>query len=220
MIPPTVAIPPTGTPARRAVISAFVLRTLAWLPVAFAVWYLFAPIVLAPAVMIVRGVARLAWGRIVSSVEQSGALVTFVTTLRPSLAAGNAIVTVDVNVLLYAVGVPLLAALTLAAREPSWKRHLAVGYIVLQPLIAWGVLADFLKNVAIAAAPALASQAGFSAWQREAIAFAYQFGSIILPTVGPIVVWIALHTRFIETLLGRPLGRRYSSGVSQFRRLE
>lgn len=211
MTAPNVAVSPPETPARRAIAGAFILRTLAWLPVAFAVWYLFAPIVLAPTVMIVRGVARLAWGHIVSSVEQSGALVTFVTTLRPSLAAGNGVVTVDVNVLLYSVGLPLLAALTLAAREATWKRHLAVGYAALQPLIAWGVLADFLKNVAISASPAIASQTGFSAWQREAIAFAFQFGSIILPTVGPVVVWIALHARFIETLLGHPLAGRKGS---------
>jgi hypothetical protein len=95
---------------------------------------------------------------------------------------------------------PLLAALILAARETTWKRHLVVGYLVLTPFIAWGGLADFLKNVAITAGPAVASQTNFSAAQREAIAFAFQFGSLILPAIVPAIVWVLMHRRFLERL--------------------
>ncbi len=63
------------------------------------------------------------------------------------------------------------------------------------PFVAWGVLADFLKNVAITVGPQIASQTGFVAWQREAIAFAYQFGALILPTVVPAVAWVLTHAR-------------------------
>ena len=87
--------------------------------------------------------------------------------------------------LLYSFGLPMFAALTLAAREPRWLRALAIGYVALVPAIAWGVLADFLKNIAITAAPQVASQAGFSPIQREMIVFAFQFGSLILPAVVP-----------------------------------
>ena len=71
------------------------------------------------------------------------------------------------------------------------------------PFVAWGMLAEFLKNVAITAGPAIVSQTGFAAWQREAIAFAYQFGSLILPAVVPAVLWVALHGAFIARLRGR-----------------
>jgi len=113
-------------------------------------------------------------------------------------------VSVDVNLLLYSFGMPLLAALTLAAREPSWKRHLLVGYVVIIPFIAFGGFADFLKNVAITAGPAVASQTGFSAAQREAIAFAFQFGSLILPAIVPAIVWVLMHRRFLERLRQGP----------------
>ena len=73
------------------------------------------------------------------------------------------------------------------------------------PFIAWGVLADFLKNVAITSGPLVASQTGFVAWQREVIAFAYQFGSLMLPTVVPAIAWVALHRGFLERLRGRAL---------------
>jgi uncharacterized membrane protein len=191
-------------------VTRFALRTLAWLPLAFAVWYIAAPLLLVPAVLIVRAVVRLGFSDLVRGLEQSGALATFVTTLRPGGAPVASVATVDVNLLLYSFGLPLFAALTLAARERAWKRHLAIGYLVLQPVIAWGALADFLKNVAITAGPAVASQTGFAAWQREAIAFAFQFGSLILPAVAPAVLWVALHGVFIASL-----GRRRAAAQAR-----
>jgi hypothetical protein len=130
--------------------------------------------------------------------------VTFTTSLRPGTGVAGGFVSVDVNLLLYSFGLPLLAALIVAAREPAWKRHLAIGYLVLVPFVAWGGLADFLKNVAITAGPAVASQTGFSAAQREVIAFAFQFGSLILPAIVPAIVWVLMHRRFLERLRGVP----------------
>jgi hypothetical protein len=50
----------------------------------------------------------------------------------------------------------------------------------------------------------VASQTGFSAWQREVIAFAYQFGTLILPTVVPAILWVLLHRGFLERMRGAP----------------
>jgi hypothetical protein len=182
---------------------AFVVATLAWLVPAFAVWYFAAPIVVAPAVWLARLVALLGLRDVVQAIEQAGSIATFVTTLRGATSGARGVVTVDVNTLLYAFGMPLFAALTIAARETAWKRHLALGYVIMLPFVAWGILAEFLKNVAITAGPAIASQAGFAPWQREAIAFAYQFGSLILPAVVPAVLWVAMHGAFIARLRGR-----------------
>jgi uncharacterized ion transporter superfamily protein YfcC len=62
------------------------------------------------------------------------------------------------------------------------------------------VLADFLKNIAITSSPLIASQTNFSAFQREMIVFAFQFGSLILPAVAPAVAWVLTHRRFLEQL--------------------
>ena len=194
-------------PARASTVAGFTLRTLGWLPLAFAVWYFTAPVVLYPAVLLLRALARLGLPDLVRGVEQSMAVVTFVTTLRPESAAAGGVLTVDVNLLLYAFGLPLFAALAIAAHERAWRRHLALGYVALLPCIAWGALADFLKNVAITAGPAVAAQTGFAAWQREAIAFAFQFGSLILPAVAPAVLWVATHGRFLSAL-----GHRRATG--------
>ena len=179
----------------------FVLRAFLWLPVAFAVWYFAAPLLLWPAKLLVDLVVRAGLSDLVGAVEQAGTICTFATTLKPGQAtAASGTITVDVNTLLYSFGLPLYAALVLAAREPGWPRKLAIGYAVIIPFVAWGVLADFLKSVAIAAGPLVASQTGFSALQREVIAFAYQFGALVLPTVVPAVVWVVTHRAYLERL--------------------
>jgi len=72
-----------------------------------------------------------------------------------------------------------------------------------QSALTGDVVADFLKNAAILAGPAVASQTNLNAWQREVIVFCYQFGTLILPTVAPAIVWVLMHRRFLERLAGR-----------------
>jgi hypothetical protein len=183
-------------------LSRFVLLVLAWLPPAFLAWYVLAPILLWPAEVLCRAVAHVALADLVARIESHGGTLSFVTTLRPGATQAGGILTVDVNMLLYAFGLPLLVALTLAARADHLARRLLVGYAALLPFIAWGVLADFLKNIAITAPAHVASQTGFTPLGRDIIAFAYQFGSLILPAVVPAVVWVLLHRAFLERLRG------------------
>lgn len=178
----------------------FVLVTLAWLPATFAVWYVLAPVILFPAELMVRAAAASFLSDLVRGIESNGGVLSFLTTLRPGEARAGGEITVDVNMLLYAFGLPLFVALTLAARQAALWRTLVLGYVVLMPFVAWGVLADFLKSVAITAPPLVASQAGFGPRARDMIAFAYQFGSLILPAVVPAVVWVLTHRSFLERL--------------------
>ncbi|MFO1306197.1 MAG: exosortase H-associated membrane protein [Burkholderiales bacterium] len=181
----------------------FVLVTLAWLPLAFAVWYVLAPVVLLPVELIVRGLVAAFFRDLVNTIESQGGVLSFVTTLRPGESRAGGVLTVDVNMLLYAFGLPLFVALTLAARQRPLWRPLAVGYAAMMPFVAWGVLADFLKNVAITAPPLVVSQAGFGELGRNAIVFAYQMGSLILPAVVPAVAWVLTHRAFLTQLRAR-----------------
>jgi len=184
----------------------FVLRVVAWLPLTFAVWYLAAPLLVWPVALLTELITRSTFDW-VKNVEQMGSLVTFVTSLKPDGAANpsgvKAVLSVESNVLLFSFGLPMLAALVLAAREPHRVWMLLIGYAVLVPFQTFSVVADFLKNAAILAGPAVASQTNLNAWQREVIAFCYQFGTLILPTVAPAIVWVLMHRRFLERLAGR-----------------
>ena len=184
----------------------FVLRVIAWLPLTFAVWYLAAPLLVWPVALLAELFTRSTFDW-VKSVEQMGPLITFVTSLKPAEGADpagvKAVVSVESNVLLFSFGLPMLAALILAAREPHRVRMLLIGFVVLLPFQTFSVVADFLKNVAILTPPAVSSQTGINAFQREVIAFCYQFGTLILPTVAPAIVWVLMHRRFLEKLSGR-----------------
>ena len=194
------AAPAASVGAHFSPLTRFILAVLAWLPATFAIWYFAAPILLWPAALLAEVVGRTGFADLVRTVEQTRAVVTFTTTLKPGQAIAGGIVTVDVNMLLYSFGLPLFAALTLAAREGNRIRTLLIGYGVLLPAVAWGVVADFLKNIAITAPMQVVSQTGFAAWQREAIAFAFQFGSLILPAVAPAIVWVVTHRAFLERM--------------------
>ena len=187
----------------------FVLRVVAWLPLTFAVWYLAAPLLVWPVALLAELFTRSTFDW-VKSVEQMGPLITFVTSLKPAEGANpagvKAVVSVESNVLLFSFGLPMLAALILAAREPHRVRMLLIGFVVLLPFQTFSVVADFLKNVAILAPPAVSSQTGINAFQREVIAFCYQFGTLIMPTVVPAIVWVLMHRRFLEELSGRDEG--------------
>ncbi len=190
---------------RANTLGRFVLRVIAWLPLAFALWYLAAPLFVWPVAVLSEIATRTAFGDLVKAVEQNGPLLDFVTSLKPGQATSDSktVLEVESNVLLFTFGLPMLAALILAAGEPHRVRHLLVGYVLLLPFQTFSVVADFLKNVAIVAGPAVASQIGFTPWQREAIAFSYQFGTLILPTVVPAIVWVLMHRRFLESFAGR-----------------
>jgi len=187
----------------KSALTRFILAAIAWLPVTFGAWYLLGPVLLWPVRLLVQLICRVGLGDLVRGVEAGGSSMAFLTTLKPGEGVGAGFVSVDVNMLVYAFGMPLFAALTIAAREAKWWRTLAIGYAVMVPFVAWGVLADFLKGIALVAPAAVASQAGFSGLQREMIAFAYQFGSLILPAVVPAVLWVLLHRAFLERLRQR-----------------
>jgi len=188
----------------------FVLRVAAWLPLCFLVWYLAGPILAWPIGLLTAAMLHVGFADLVTGVQQQGHLLTIASTLKPALATtrelASGVLTVEVNTLLYSYGMPLLAALILAAGEPHRLRKLALGYVVLAPLVSFGLCAEFLKRVVFDTAPAVAAQTGFGPLEREAIAFAYQFGSLILPTVAPAVFWILTHRAFVERFTRRDAG--------------
>lgn len=189
-------------PARS--LGSFLFLVAACLVLTFFVWWLATPILAWPVAVLSQLVTRLGFSDMVQSVEQNSEMITFVTTLKPvgaAIAAGTkAVLEVKSNTRLFSFGLPLLAALILAAREPHPLRKLAIGYAVLVPLQTFSVIADFLHN--LIAEPGIASQLGFNALQRELLTFSYQFGTLILPTVAPAIVWGLMHRRFLESFAG------------------
>ena len=185
----------------------FLLLVAAWLVPLYLIWWLAIWLLAWPVALLSELVTRVCFGDLVRAVEQHDNLITFVTSLRPAdpslSAATRAVLEVPSNYRLFSFGLPMLAALTLAARDGHHVRKLLIACLVLVPFQTFSVVADFLKNIAIESGPAVAGQLGFASWQREAITFSYQFGTLIVPTVVPAIVWVLMHRRFLESFMGR-----------------
>lgn len=179
----------------------FVLRTLLWLPPCFAAWYFGAFHHAAVAGGLARALLNGLERGLVGSMERAESTLVFVTTIGIPTAPGQVgLVAVEVNPLLYTYGLALLLALMLAARSRWWK--VAAGAALLLPFQAWGIAFDVLSQLAITLGPEVAARAGITGWRVEAIALAYQAGTLLFPALAPIVAWAL----FNREIIGRPPG--------------
>ena len=183
----------------------FVLRVFLWLPLCFAAWHFSAPYHAAVAGRLARLLVDQFSPGIVSALERSGVDLVFVTNLEVHPAPGQtAVLLPEVDPLIYTYGLALFLALMLSARAKGWK--ILVGVAVLLPFQGWGIAFDFLVQVGIKLGPDVAAQAGLSGWRREAIALGYQIGSLIFPTLAPVLLWGLGSRSFIQGLLcGSPV---------------
>ena len=177
--------------ARRDVL-ATVLRALGWLPLTFALWYLAA----APVSWVPARLAAIAIAGAAGKVERME--VTRPSTAYSVLVEGpyrpgrsdRAQARVEVAAAIYTVGIALFAALALASHAWRTPARAALGLALLLPLPAVGKAFDALRQLG-----STAELAGLLAWppaMREAIALGYQAGSLLLPTLAPVIVWLAL----------------------------
>lgn len=90
----------------------------------------------------------------------------------------------------YGYGVPLLLALLIAARTRHLVRKFMIGWAVLIPTQVFTNVVFTLREVAFI--PGVTPQLGYASWQIEVIAYLYQFGVLLAPTISPIIVWLAL----------------------------
>ncbi len=184
-----------GVPSLRK----FVLHTFLWLPPCSAIWYLTAPYHTAL-------VGRLAWilvnqftSGIVSSLERSGLELVFVTTIKVRHELGQtALLTPEINPLIYTYGLALFLALMLAERAGWWK--ILVGAIVLLPFQSWSIAFEVLAQC-MQLGPDVSGQAGVSNWHLSAVDIGYQLGTFIFPSLLPVVLWAIFSRLFRESVL-------------------
>ncbi len=175
----------------------FILRTLLWLPVCFAAWYMIAHYHAGIAGAIARVFINGLQSGLVTALEHTGPDFVFVTSIAVTGANGaTGVLVPEVNPLVYTYGLALFAALMLGSRAKPWK--LLIGVIALLPFQAWGIAFDFLVQVGVKMGAQISAQAGIIGWQREAIALCYQLGMLIFPSLMPVVLWTLFNRSFME----------------------
>jgi len=191
-------------------LSLFLLETLLWLPLCFALWAYGGTVLTWPVLWLSAPLLGLVPG--VESVIQNGVLLEVSTQFQPTLQhpglAPEQVTTLSLslNAALFGYGLPFFAALHFAAPSPwggKLKQLLWVWLLVLLPVQVFGLLLSLLKTLALQTEPAIAMQVISSDWGREAVALGFQFATLVLPPTLPVLAWLALHWDYVETLLPR-----------------
>ena len=183
-------------------LKGFFAAALLWLLVALAVWYPLRHWMVLPSAWLAGEVMSAAFPRWVSGVQLDGTTQVLLTRLRiwsPDNRLGE--LAPDVNGLVYAYGAPLLAALLLAARTRGWWWKLPAGLLALVPFQAWGICFTWLLQVAVVAGEQTRDQTRFGPWVTNLIAAGYQFGFLILPTLVPVLLWLAFDRRVLASAM-------------------
>ncbi|KQW26776.1 exosortase H-associated membrane protein [Acidovorax sp. 22279] len=111
-------------------------------------------------------------------------------------------ITIDVSTARYAYGLPIFIALLLAARGRGRLGRAAAGYVLLLPVQAFSLTMSALMQMVLAAQADI-RLLRVSQWQMEAIVYGYQLGSLVLPTLVPILLWLWMDRKFVNDVLIR-----------------
>lgn len=176
-------------------LNKFLLQVLLWLPICFAAWYFLSILFTGPLASIVGALMTWIYPAIIERVAQDGNGLIVITHLVVSMSAddGGAAgeILFELNPLKYGYCVPLYTALVLATPGDYGTKVMRwlIGNIILLAVQVFGVSAEILKLLAFEVGDEASAMLGFSAWGYEAVALAYQLGSLILPPVVPIMIW-------------------------------
>jgi hypothetical protein len=114
-----------------------------------------------------------------------------------------------VNPLIFSYGLPLLFGLVMGS-DVSWLRKLVImliGYSVITLVQIWGVVWQSLKMLAFnfgEQSHAIVMSHGVS---DASIALGYQLGTLILPALAPIFVWVLSNRKLVEQFVGWQVGQ-------------
>lgn len=180
----------------------FSLWTLFWLPLFFTFWYLLAPLLLVPLVLLTQGVLSLLFPGMIEQIQLASSNMVILTQFPLILSDGrNGLVTIEINALKYAYNLPLLMALLFAAQEKDFSStRILLCYIALLPFQLWGICFEFLLHLSFRSTPELAQQLGLAGNIRNFIGLGYQFGVLMLPAISAAAIWVAMNRRFIAAL--------------------
>lgn len=109
-----------------------------------------------------------------------------------------------INPLIFSYGLPLLFGLVMGS-DVSWLRKfiiMLVGYIVITAVQVWGVVWESLKMLAFNFGEQTHSVITSHGISDSSIALGYQLGTLILPALAPIFVWVLSNRPLVEQFVG------------------
>jgi hypothetical protein len=186
-------------------IAAFALRVVCWSVAAFALWY--------AATLPVSMVAAWSAARILEAAEpvehahpawRAGSVlfeidVDATTRYRNRMTAGTTLeVPADPRKQTY--GLPFFLALLLASRPRRAAAKALGGSAILAVLAAIGVASEVAVQLDALPGPTGAALLATGVVARNLAALGFQLGTLIFPTVAPVMLWVAMDTRLLRRI--------------------
>jgi hypothetical protein len=114
-----------------------------------------------------------------------------------------------VNPLVFSYGLPLLFGLVMGS-DAGAGRKLAImllGYVVITLVQIWGVVFQSLKMLAFDFGEQTRAVIVDHGISESLVAVGYQLGTLILPALAPIIIWVLTNRRLVEQFVGWDPGK-------------
>ncbi len=184
-------------------LKGFIIKIFIWLPICYWCWYYSAEYMVLAIVFLTDLILKFSFPDIFRDIEQIGnqlEIIVKVTLPAEEIPKGMlAEIAVPVNPLLYSYGLPLCITLILSSPAPLLKTFVncLLSVFLLLPVQIWGICFDFMKTLFLQTPSHLLENLVIQQWQLESIAIGYQIGTLVLPVLTPIIIWIFLYKNFI-----------------------
>jgi hypothetical protein len=192
-----------------------------WLPLSFFVWFYFAQLWVQPIAALAGQVMGWLFDASFLRTELTEYKIDFFFRVQPE-GLRPVELAFDVNPMIYGFCLPVLVGLVMATPLKNRQRALqiGVGIVVLIGVQVFGTVFDALVSMGIKPPTKLAMLAGspeaaamlapyldhvkamtIATVPANVIAFAYQFGYLVLPAISPVILWMAFNQAFIKSLV-------------------
>ncbi len=183
----------------------FFLEVLLWLPFMFLLWYGAAAWLTVPLTLLMRASLLLLFADWFAWVAQVGYLLDITTRFTTVSAAGvsGGVLVFTLNPLIFSYSLPFFAALSLASPAPfaiRIKRILAVWVFALLPVQVFSLCVSLCKSLLFDTAVVASGQLFVPSWGYEVVALSFQFVTLILPSVLPIMLWVWLYRAYLQQI--------------------
>lgn len=195
----------------------FMLGVLVFFPLTFFVWYVTATFHLAPVTLLSGKLLNLLLPDALMWLKLDGHTLVVASNFgRDASGAvlspppGEDVLGFHLNPLIYSYSLPLVAALMLATPGKDKWGNLLWGVLLVIPAEMFSMVFSVLKTLTFDVGAAFQVQQGFSQAGVDAVALGYQVGTLLLPMIAPLIIWVALNRAFITQLapqLERAFGR-------------
>ncbi len=185
----------------------FMFGVLVFFPLTFFIWYLTAVFHLAPVTLAAEWVVDLLAPDSLMWLKLDGHTLVIASNFGPdqtgkivSPPREGDLLGFHHNPLVYCYSLPLLMALVLATPGHDKWLNLVWGALLIFPAEVFSMVFSVLKVLTFDVGVAFQMQQGITPLKADMIAMAYQVGALVLPMIAPLLIWIALHRRFMIEL--------------------